>query len=337
MKNILKKTALLTALILMFSCNNKPKTKFINTPISDFYKIELPDNFEKIQEGFWEIPNTSFNLLAINVEKGVVKSLNEAVENESKAQKNQTYFKDMKFIKSKEFEQNGFRGVISYYEKDNKGKGLGLVSLKSYIIIGVVQDEISNIHFISISLSKNIDDDLTKSIKSISLINPSVAENNFDEATYVKNGFQIFKKENFVIKCLGKLKIDNERIKQFEENNSGKNSTPFISKKDNNEFVINVTDHSNLYSGIEKEKLIKYHSQDMDTYAENLKSVGITYQRAKFKDYDCVYYENTQNNILTKAVFFEAGLNAYLLQVASNKNTNKTFEEFINTFELIKK
>jgi hypothetical protein len=260
-----------------------------------------------------------------------------AVENESKAPKNQVYFKDMKFIKSKEFEQNGFKGVISYYEKDNKGKGLGLVTLKSYIIIGVVQDEKSNIHFISISLSKNIDDDITKSIKSISLINPSVVENKFDESTYVKNGFQIFKKENFVIKCLGKLKIDNERIKQFEENNSGKNSTPFISKKDNNEFVINVTDHSNLYSGIDKDKLIKYHSQDMDTYAENLKSVGITYQRAKFKDYDCVYYENTQNNILTKAVFFEAGLNAYLLQVASNKNTNKTFEKFINTFEIIKK
>ena len=34
------------------------------------------------------------------------------------------------------------------------------------------------------------------------------------------------------------------------------------------------------------DKLIKYHSQDMDTYAENLKSVGITYQRAKFKDYE---------------------------------------------------
>ncbi len=337
MKRILKKMSLLTAVIFIISCNNTQKTKFINTKISDFYKIDLPDDFKKIEEGFWEIPDASFNLLNINIKKGVIENLNEAIQNDSKEPKKQVYFKNMEFIKSIEFEQNGFKGMISYYEKDNKGKGLGLVTLKSYIIIGVVQDKTSNIHFISISLGKNIDDDLTKSIKSISLINPSVADNNFDESNYLQNGYQIFKKENFVIKCIGKLNTDNERLKQFKETNSGENSTPFISKKDNNEFVINITEHSNLYSGISEEQVKKYYSQSIDIYAENLKSVGIAYQRAKFKDYDCVYYENTQNGILTKAIFFLAKSKAYLLQVSSKKDTNKIFKEFINTFELIKK
>lgn len=336
MKKYIKKTALLFALLAIISCNNKAKTEFVNTYISENYKIELPVRFEKTNEGIWEVPNTSFNILSVNINNGLVKNLKEEVENESKSTQKASYYKDMVFVKSEEFEKNGFTGVISYYEKDNKGNRLGLVTLKSYVIIAIVQDDISNIKFVSISLSNNINDDISYSIKSLSK-NKSVAKINlFDEKKARNNGFQIFNDENFIIKCKGNLLLDKLRYEQFEKEGQA-NSKPYHVFKNGVDYNINISDMSSLLNGRSKEEIDKYNKDDLEYYQTKFDEMGIKNELKKFKGFDAVYYENTVDGKLSKALYFHNDMKSYMLQVTSKSETKKLFEEFINSFDLINK
>ena len=94
----------------------------------------------------------------------------------------------MVFVKSEKYETKDFRGLISFFEKNNKGKGLGLVTLKSYITIGIVQDEVSTILISSVCLNKNITDNITHSIKSISKAKVVAKNNTFNKEILEKNG-----------------------------------------------------------------------------------------------------------------------------------------------------
>ena len=64
---------------------------------------------------------------------------------------------------------------------------------------------------------------------------------------------------------------------------------------------------------------------------------GFLVSQKKFKDFNAVFYEISQNGKLTKAVYFHNHKKSYMLQVSSEKNSQKLFDEFINTFELIEK
>lgn len=336
MKKNIKKTVLLITFLAIISCNNKAKTEFRKTSISENYNIELPISFEKTSEGIWEVPNISFNILSVNINNGLVKNLKEEVDNESKSPEKASYYEDMIFVKTDEFEKNGFKGVISYYEKDNKGKRLGLVTLKSYIIIAVVQDDISNIRFISISLSKNINDDISHSIKSLS-INKSIAKiGAFDEDKAKNEGFQIFKDENFIIKCKGNLLLDKLRYEQFEQEGQA-NSKPYHVFKDGVDYNINVSDMSSLLNGRSKEEINNYNKDDLKYYQTKFNEMGIKNEQIKFKEFNAVFYENLQEGKLTKAIYFHNDMKSYMIQVTSKKNTKRLYEEFTNTFDLIKK
>jgi hypothetical protein len=157
----------------------------------------------------------------------------------------------------------------------------------------------------------------------------------FDENKSRKEGFQIFKNENFIIKCVGELKLDQERIEYFKQNNLGTNATPFHVYMNETDYNINVINMSSLYDGINKSELTKYQNEDLDNYETNLKSTGIEYERGKLKDINCIYYQNNQDGKLSKAVYFENGLNSYLLQVTSKGNTDNLFDEFVHSFEII--
>ena len=65
--------------------------------------------------------------------------------------------------------------------------------------------------------------------------------------------------------------------------------------------------------------------------------MGVKNNKGEIKKFDAVYYENNQEGKLTKAVYFHHKMKSYMLQVSSSKNSQKLFDEFINTFEFIKK
>ena len=336
MKKTLKKTVLLITFLLIISCNNQKKTKFVEVKISDTYKIELPIGFIKTNEGIWEVPNTSFNILSIQTSSEVFENLKKVIDDESKSQQNEYYFKNMIFKKTEEFNKNGFKGIISYYEKDNKGKGLGLVSLKSYIVIATVQDDISCIRFVSISLNKNINDDIKYSIKSLSKNKYESKVGKFDEVKAKSEGFQVFTDDNFIIKCEGKLAIDKLRMEDMKLSGH-KNSKPYHVFVKGVDFNINISDLRGLFAGKSIDEINKYNNDDLLYYKKNFNDMGVKNKMDKFKKFDAIYYENTSDGKLTKAVYFHDKMKSYMLQVSSIKNTDKLFNEFINTFELMRK
>ncbi|MCB0476180.1 MAG: hypothetical protein KDC69_10920, partial [Flavobacteriaceae bacterium] len=79
----------------------------------------------------------------------------------------------------------------------------------------------------------------------------------------------------------------------------------------------------------------EYNKNDLDYYQTKFDEMSIKNNRGKFKNYDAVYYENTQDNRLTKAVFFHHKKKSYMLQVTDNTNVEKKFSDFIDTFEII--
>lgn len=336
MKKKFKKTAfILIAFQLIISCNNKKETEFVKTLLSNNYKIDLPSRFEKTDEGMWEFPEHTY--LSIDVVKGTVKDIQKEVETEAKVREIQENYKGKVFIKTESFEKDGFKGVISFYEKDNKGKGLGLVNLKSYIVFAVVQDKNNRIYINSLSLNRNLNEDLTKSIKSISLNDKEIVENKFDFEKTKKDGYQIFSEDNFIIKCKGKLLLDKLRIEQMKQNGLSDNSKPFHVFFEGVDYNINVGDYSSILNNQNDEEIQKYNDEDLSYYQTKFDEMGIKNNKAKFKDFDAIYYQNSQEGKLTNAVYFHHKMKSYMLQVTSGKNSEKLFNDFINTFELIEK
>lgn len=328
---------LCAAIISIFSCNNKEKTKFVETSISELYKIELPDNFVSKTAGIWEDPNKTFNILSISVKKETMNNLQEEIDNQVNSTKDNFYFKDMVFVKSEKYETKDFRGLISFFEKNNKGKGLGLVTLKSYITIGIVQDEVSTILISSVCLNKNITDNITHSIKSISKAKVVAKNNTFNKEILEKNGFQVFSDENFIIKCKGKILFDKARFENDQQSGQPNYSKPYHVFKNGVDYNINISDMSILLDGKSSNEIAKFNDEDLVYYQTKFDEMGVKNKQKKFKDFNAVFYEISQNGKLTKAVYFHNHKKSYMLQVSSEKNSQKLFDEFINTFELIEK
>ncbi|RTY78244.1 hypothetical protein EKL97_14160 [Flavobacterium sp. LS1P28] len=326
----------LALIILIISCGNKTPTKFVETPLSKNYFIEIPIKFKKFKENSWKFPEHTY--LGIVVANETASNLEDELKSYVNYYSSQEMFNGQTFVKKEKFEINGFKGLISYYEKDNKGKRLGLVNLKSYIVYAVIQDNTNRILLNSISFNNNINDDLSKSIKSIKLKKALVnkTQNDFDETKAQIEGFQVFKNENFIIKCKGKLLLDILRVEQLEQNGLSDNSKPFHVFVKGIDYNINVSDLSNVLEGQNKEELSKHNQEDLTYYQTKFDEMAIKNQRGKFKNIDAVYYQNSQENRQSKAVYFHHKMKSYMLQVTSKQNTDKLFNEFINSFEIIK-
>lgn len=336
MKIKFKRTAfILIAFQLIISCSNKKETEFVKTILANNYKIDLPSGFQKTNEGMWKFPEYTY--LSINVEKGTTKDILKEVETKSNISEVQENYKDKVFIKTESFDKDGFKGVISFYEKDNNGKGLGLVNLKSYIVIAVVQDKNNRIYINSISLNRNINEDLTKSIKSISLNDPEIDENKFDFEKAKNEGYQIFSEDNFIIKCKGKLLLDKLRMEQMKQNGLSDNSKPFHVNFGGVDYNINIGDYSSILNNQNDEEIKKFNNEDLIYYQTKFNEMGIKNNNAKFKEFDAIYYQNSQDEKLTYALYFHHKMKSYMLQVTSEKNSEKLFNDFINSFELIEK
>lgn len=331
----MKKLIFLISVITLISCNNKKETKFVETELSDNYKIKLPIGFEKTDEGMWKFSEHTY--LDISVISGTVKSLKEEVDTEAKVHDIQENYKGKVFVKTESFEENGFKGVVSFYEKDNQGKGLGLVSLKSYIVFGVVQDDKNRIYINSLSLSRNINDDLLKSIKSISSNKMEITENKFDEEKAKSNGYQIFKDDNFIIKCKGKILFDKLRFESYQQAGQENYSKPYHVFNNGVDYNINVSDMSSLLNGKNNNEITQYNNEDLTYYQTKLDEMAIKNVQKKFKNFNAIFYQILLDGKLTKAVYFHNHMKSYVLQVSSKKNNQKLFDEFINSFELIEK
>ena len=176
-----------------------------------------------------------------------------------------------------------------------------------------------------------------KSEKSSKIIKSLPLKNNFDEEKIKKEGFQVFKNENFIIKCKGKILFDKARFENDQQSGQPNYSKPYHVFKNGVDYNINVSDMSSLLNGKDKTEINNFNNDDLKYYQTKFDEMGIKNEIKKFKGFDAVFYENTADGKLSKALYFHKDMKSYMLQVTSKSETKKLFEEFINTFELIDK
>lgn len=176
-----------------------------------------------------------------------------------------------------------------------------------------------------------------KSEKSSKIIKSLPLKNNFDEEKIKKEGFQVFKNENFIIKCKGKILFDKARFENDQQSGQPNYSKPYHVFKNGVDYNINISDMSILLDGKSSNEIAKFNDEDLVYYQTKFDEMGVKNKQKKFKDFNAVFYEISQNGKLTKAVYFHNHKKSYMLQVSSEKNSQKLFDEFINTFELIEK
>lgn len=327
----MKKIIIFISVFTLISCNKEIQTEFVETPISNNYNIKLPSDFEEKREGMWKFPENTY--LFITIKEGIGESLEEEVDTEAEIYDDKESYKGKVFVKTESFDKNGFKGLVKFYERVIKSKSTGIISIKTYIVFGVIQDDKNRIYINSISLDRNINEDLLTSIKSISSSKIKIAENNFDEEKAISDGYQIFKDDNFIIKCQGKILFDKLR---FEDPQS-KYSKPYHVFNKGVDYNINVSDMSSVLNGKNGNEIASYNKDDLTYYQTKFDEMGIKYERKTFKGFDAVFYESPQEGKLAKAVYFHNNLKSYMLQVTSKNEHNKIFDEFIESFDLIEK
>lgn len=159
--------------------------------------------------------------------------------------------------------------------------------------------------------------------------------NSFDEEKYINEGYQIFKEDNFVIKCEGKILLDKLRIQQMKQNGLYDNSKPYHVYVEGIDYNLNIGNYESVLKGQNKEEILKFSEDDLDYYQTKFDEMGVKNNRSTFKGFDAVYYENTIEGRTTKAVFVHHKMKSYMIQLTSNKSTEELFQNFINTFEFI--
>ena len=166
MKKILLFT-LLGSFLLFFGCNpnQKKPTKFKYYEISNHYRIKLPDDFNKKSTGFWQTQKDGMKIknIEIQIKHNNIYNLESAVKvlaNRDKRDVNS----NKEFIKNEPFNNNGMKGMISYYKKDHS---TGTIPVLTYYVFAVIQDNGNVIEFSSLSMPVDFQDNMRKSIYSL--------------------------------------------------------------------------------------------------------------------------------------------------------------------------
>ena len=175
----------------------------------------------------------------------------------------------------------------------------------------------------------------------------SAANNNvnskLDLISLKKQGYQIFSKDNFVIKCNSKLKINSEALRLAKEKGMNFIVSSYVgSENENSEkigviYTIQISDLSSQYKNIPQSKQNEFTIKYLDSYCSSLKANNMSYSRPTFNGLNSVEYTFLQNGVLpSKAIIFIKDKKAYLLQVGTRKDLSKKYASLKNSFKFIK-
>lgn len=166
---------------------------------------------------------------------------------------------------------------------------------------------------------------------------------NLDLVSLKQRGYQIFKKDNFVIKCNSKLKINSEALRLAKEKGMNFILSSYIgSENENSEstgviYNIQISDISSQYQNFPVSKQNEITIKYLDSYCSSLKANKMSYTRPTFNGFNSVEYSYLQNGVLpTKAIIFIKDKKAYMLQVGTRKDLSKKYASYKNSFKFIK-
>ncbi len=336
MKNLNNYFTVFLLILFLNSCDQKRNTSFEKFDFGNGYSIDLPEKYSKTNELTWQAGEHSY--FNINIGQIGNSDLETELADYLASRNISDLFDNSKFIKTEDFEENGLKGVVSFYEEDLKKQGAGIVTLTSYGVFAIVRNDTDQFTINSMALSDNNFVQIAKGIKSITMkenaLNIPIA-NKFDKNKAIENGYQVFQEDGFMVKCNKEIKLDRLRIQQMKQNGMDDNSRPFHVYDNGIDYNINVSSYHSVLAGQTGQEITDYNKTDLDYYQTKFDEMSINNNRGKFKKFDAVYYDNTQNGRTTKAVFFHHKMKSYMLQVTYDNNVEKKFQDFIKTFEII--
>lgn len=266
----MKKFLFFTITFLIFmSCNNKKEVMYIENSLPNGYSIEIPSDYSKYGQNdnnlVWKSGEKSF--LFIQVINMKSDNLMQELKSYSSNRISKELYKTVRMVNNQTFEKNGLRGVISYYKNDLKGNRLGLVTLTTYSVFAIVQNENIQFRIESSALSNNNFDEITESIKSIisdSKIIPEKSNLNTNHSkiidsiskTYVDQEKKLQKRYDSIkrINNIYAKKIDSLKVVQ---NDLSIKTNEVISEKDNRK-----SDHENQKIILFLEDHYKFYERD---------------------------------------------------------------------------
>lgn len=168
-------------------------------------------------------------------------------------------------------------------------------------------------------------------------------KSNLDITALKQEGYQIFKQDNFVIKCNSKLKVNTEALRLAKEKGMNFILSSYIgSENENSEstgviYNIQISDISSQYKNAPISKQNEITIKYLDSYCSSLKANNMSYSRPIFNGLNSVEYSFLQNGVLpTKAIIFIKDKKAYMLQVGTRKDLSKKYTSLKNSFKFIK-
>lgn len=320
----------------IISCSTKPEVQLETEEVFSGVLAELPSKFIEEKEGLWI---NDKDILIFRVPPFTVRDVEDDLKQfaSQMAQKEEMH-KGMVFMKSLDVQNKDLNGKIDIYERKFEGGGTGLITYDVTFVFALVQSNQKPILVQGIATTERSLNSMISTIKSLREVGSAkeVSGNDVDVEKFRKDGYQIFEDFNFVIKSHAKLKLDTTMLEYFRKN-SNLNSQPYHIKYKGVDYNVNISDFSSLYHNAEPSLIDETNEQYILDYKTNLDSYGIKNYISEFKGMKAVYYENMQNGIKSKAVFFHHYNKAYMLQVSSKTDIDNYFKKFIGTFELIKK
>ena len=330
--------------VVVYSCNRTDSSvTFKDYKLFDYYTIKVPLVMNEEKEGVWVYATdkyvTSFEIDIVKKEnKTLEQHLNVLIEECNKAPNDKK-----KLISKDTLTVNGLKGIIAYYEQDNSS---GAFPVLSYYVISAFQDDNDILKINSISTQKKYSESLKTSIRSIKKLNQdsikldTLAEKK-DLQKMKQLGYQVFKADNFIIKCDCQLKLNSNLQQEQKEQGNPLEFSPYVCAVNENSYEtgeiynINVIDLNPEYNKLARAKEHYFTKEYLKSYSSNLTSSGINYTEVEFNNVKALEYSFSQMEMPTKAIFFVKNKKSYLLQVSTRKRIKEKFNNLKSSFSFI--
>jgi hypothetical protein len=175
------------------------------------------------------------------------------------------------------------------------------------------------------------------------IVTTSLKNNERSNLDLKNQGYQIFQKDNFIIKCNSKLKSNTILMKMAKEQGNKYPITSYIATeyKDSYDkaviYTVQITDITLEYKGISANKQNDFTNKYLDNYCLSLKANNMSYSKLNFIGLNSVEYSFLQNGSLPcKAIIFIKDKKAFLLQVGTRKDLSKKYANLKTSFKFIK-
>lgn len=358
--NIKKQTMTKTRQIITILCttiflacgNRQASPNFKDEKIFDAYSIKIPAVTTKQNEGVWLYNSDQDHellLIETNTIKAEGKSISIHLDNFINEIKAKDPDGNKVLIKKDTFKLNNIKGASAYFEQDNS---TGAFPVMTYYVVSILQDGDDIIKINAVTTDKGDIKNIETTIHSISKISPDSTKNisvvhpreELNIEKIKQEGYKVFEKENFAIKCPAELKLNTDLVKQQKAQG---NPLPIYSYQGainpNNPntavmYGIDIIDLSIEYNKLPVSKHNQYTIDYLKYYAENYANrvgASYTYAKDKFNSVDYCYMQTTQP-FPFKAMFFINDKKIYTIMVGSNNELDKKYNEFKNSFKFLK-